>query len=1116
MEQPAVKTLNFAVSLRRYKPLLFAATALLLAGCTGSSSTTPPLTVQLNIPSSTVVTGQTAQFTAIITNSANTTVTWQVNSVTGGNATVGTITTAGLFTAPTTVPSPATVNITAISQADPTKSASATITIAAPPAITVTVSPKTANVVTLLTQQFTAAVANTSNTAVTWQVNGTAGGNATVGTISASGLYTAPVAVPGANPVTITAISQADNTKSDTASVTVVLPVSVAVSPKTISVQSGFTQQFTATVAHTSNSAVTWQVNGVTSGNATVGTISGTGLYTAPTSVPSSNPVTVKAISQADNTKSDTATVTVTPPVTVAVSPKTATVVTSLTQQFTATVGNTANTAVTWQVNGVSGGNATVGTISTTGLYTAPTSVPSSNPVTVKAISQADNTKSDTATVTIVAPISVTVSPKTATVVISATQQFTATVANTSNTAATWQVNNVTGGDSTNGTISTTGLYTAPVAVPAGNPVTVKAISQADNTKFDTATVTISTVASVTVTISPLRAAITTSQTQAFAANVNGSPSTSVTWEVDGLAGGSATVGTSTAGGLYTPGSAVGVHNVVARSVANTTDTSTASTIAVTDLAGVFTYHNDNSRDGLNAKEYGLTTSTVTTATFGKLFSCNMDGAVYAQPLWVANFMINGAKHNVILAVSMRDTVYLFDADAGPTCVTYWFKSLLPAGETYVSNNDVGTSDIFPDIGILGTPVIDPSTNAVFLVAKSKTTSGTVVFKQRLHAMNLVDGSERTNSPFDLTSSITYPGNADIGNGICPNTGGATPAVTFCAFRLNQRSGLALDNGVVYVAWASHGDTQPYHGWVLGFTTSTLAQTGSFNTTPNGGLGGIWMAGGAPAIDAAHNLYMITGNGDWDGVNEFGDSVIKLNPSSLTISDWFTPAGQDALAQNDFDFGSGGAVVLVDVPTAPNPHMLIGGGKGASFNGELYVLKRDNLGHLITGDTQIIQKIIVGAGIFSTEAYWNNTIYAAGAGTTLKSYALDTTSGLFNTSTVPQTPTGFSFPGTTPAISSSGTTNGIVWAIQINNYGTSNGGSKTATPAVLHAYDATNIATELWNSSMSSNDTAGNAVKFTVPTIANGKVYVPTRGDDTTTNVPTVRGRIDVYGLKPN
>ncbi|MBI3477802.1 MAG: beta-propeller fold lactonase family protein [Acidobacteria bacterium] len=275
----------------------------------------------------------------------------------------------------------------------------------APAAVSVSVTPTTVSVQTGLTQQFTATVTNTSNTAVTWQVNGVTGGDATNGTVSASGLYAAPATAPSPATVTVTAVSQADNTKSASSTVTVINPppVSVVVAPQTASVVVGATQQFTATVTNASDTSVTWQVNGVTGGDATHGTVSGTGLYTAPVGVPSPADVTVTAVSVADPTKSDSATVTVTsaPVITVTIAPKTASVAVTATKQFTATVTGTANTAVTWDVNGTAGGDATHGTISNTGLYTAPAAVPSPATVSVTATSVADNTKSDTATVTI-------------------------------------------------------------------------------------------------------------------------------------------------------------------------------------------------------------------------------------------------------------------------------------------------------------------------------------------------------------------------------------------------------------------------------------------------------------------------------------------------------------------------------------------------------------------------------------------------------------------------------------------------------------------------------------------------------------------------------------------
>jgi len=378
-------------------------------GCAGVSTTPTPISVSVTISPilATVAAGGTQQFSAVVQNTSNTAVTWQVNGVTGGNATVGTISSSGLYTAPGVVPNPATVTVTAVSQADATKSAAAQVTITAATTVSVTISPTSATVAAGGTQQFSAVVQNTSNTAVTWQVNGVTGGNATVGTISSSGLYTAPGVVPNPATVTVTAVSQADATKSAAAQVTITAAttVSVTISPTSATVAAGGTQQFSAVVQNTSNTAVTWQVNGVTGGNATVGTISSSGLYTAPGVVPNPATVTVTAVSQADATKSAAAQVTITAATTVSVtiSPTSATVAAGGTQQFSAVVQNTSNTAVTWQVNGVTGGNATVGTISSSGLYTAPGVVPNPATVTVTAVSQADATKSAAAQVTITA-----------------------------------------------------------------------------------------------------------------------------------------------------------------------------------------------------------------------------------------------------------------------------------------------------------------------------------------------------------------------------------------------------------------------------------------------------------------------------------------------------------------------------------------------------------------------------------------------------------------------------------------------------------------------------------------------------------------------------------------
>jgi len=374
----------------------------------------------------------------------------------------------------------------------------------------------------------------------------------------------------------------------------------------------------------------------------------------------------------------------------------------------------------------------------------------------------------------------------------------------------------------------------------------------------------------ISVTISPKRGGLTLSQTMPFTATVtNDVGSAGVTWTAS--SGSFSTQSTSAA--TYVAPNTAGVVTVTATSVADVTKSATA-TFGVTDLTGMLTYHNDLSRDGVNAQEYALTTANVATATFGKLFSCPTDAAMYAQPLWVANLPIQGGTHNLILAATTHDTVYAFDADTSP-CVTYWSKSLLGSGETYVSSSDVGTGDIQPDVGIIGTPVIDPGSNTLYAISKSKTngtncTPATSCF-QRLHALSLTDGSEKFGGPVNITSAISVAGTGD---------GSSGGNVAFSTLRQNQRPGLVLSNGVVYVAWASHGDNGPYHGWVIGFDKTTLARVATFNANPNGSDSGIWMGGGAPAADSSGNLYFLTGNGTFDvnsGGTDYGDSTVKLS-----------------------------------------------------------------------------------------------------------------------------------------------------------------------------------------------------------------------------------------------
>jgi hypothetical protein len=535
------------------------------------------------------------------------------------------------------------------------------------------------------------------------------------------------------------------------------------------------------------------------------------------------------------------------------------------------------------------------------------------------------------------------------------------------------------------------------------------------------------------------------------------------------------------------------VYTVTATSALDVTKTA-AATIGVTDLPGVTTYHNDSTRAGVNSQEFALTPSNVNTSTFAKLFSCAVDAPVYPQTLWVANLSIAGGTHNVIFTATSHSTVYAFDADANP-CVTYWSKQLIPSGETWPTATDMGSQDVQPDVGIVGTPVIDPLTKILYVVTKTKNVGTDARWgncHQRLHALNLADGSETANGPFELTSAITVPGSGDGSNGTL---------LPFDPFHENQRAGLALANGTVYVAWGSHTDQTPWHGWIIGFNKSDLRATPMlFNASPNGEGGGIWMSGGAPAVDTSNNLYAMTGNGDYNGATEFGDSFLKLN-ASLALQDWFTPSDQASLSTSNYDLGSGAAAVLADLPSAPVKHLLIGGGKAGTA---IYVLNRDAMGHLEGTGSPVVQKILLNRSIYATPAFWNNTMYIAGVNSGLLAYALDPATGLFNTTPVSASSLIFQERGATASVSSKGSSQGIAWVADtrqwgpLSDYGTG--------PAVLHAYDATNLSRELWNSAQAAanRDLAGNAVKFTVPTIANGKVYIGSFSE------------IDVYGLLPD
>ncbi len=648
---------------------------------------------------------------------------------------------------------------------------------------------------------------------------------------------------------------------------------------------------------------------------------------------------------------------------------------------------------------------------------------------------------------------------------------------------------------------------------------------------------------SVTVKLSPQLAAVAAeTQPQQFTPTVTGNMGNpNVTWSVDTIVGGNLAVGFISASGLYTPPSTGGTHTVTATSVALNT-ASASATVAVTDLPGVFTYHNDLSRDGANTQEYALTSSTVNTTTFGKLFSCPVDGAVYTQPLWVPGVTINGGVHNVIFVATQHDSAFAFDADASP-CVQLWKANLLDTahggttGEGPVVWEDVGYcyGDIYPEVGVTGTPVIDPSSGTIYMVSQSEIPgpqsgncplpSGS--YFHRLHALDITTGNEKFNAPTTIAAQVPGIGDGSVGG-----------VVTFTSQLQHNRSGLALAGGTVYVAFAAHEDAAPYHGWLFGYNTATsdlqLAPS-VLNTTPNGVTnpangegadGGIWGGGGAPAVDADGNIYVTTGNGIFDqgaGMSmqsDYGDSVLNLSPAvapstSMQVNGWFSPDDESSLEGSDLDLGSGAPVLLPDQTVGPS-HLLVQLGK----DGVVYLINRDSMGFFNPSTNQVVQffPATYDPGFWGTPAFWQNNLYFAGAGDVLKQFTFTPGAG-FNTTASSTSSEFFGFPDVSPSVSSQGATNGIVWGIDAGLYGYASpnaaGGincyvspvpAACTGPAILHAYNATSLATEYWNSSMAANnrDQAGNAVKFVPPTIANGKVYVSTRTE------------IDVYGLLPN
>jgi hypothetical protein len=636
----------------------------------------------------------------------------------------------------------------------------------------------------------------------------------------------------------------------------------------------------------------------------------------------------------------------------------------------------------------------------------------------------------------------------------------------------------------------------APVAT-GPLPATVSIV---DSASVSPHSIWLSGVGTSGLVVSPRSAALTAIVTQQFSASMSG-----VTWSVDGVVGGSTTSGTITAGGLYTPPAPAtrGTHTVTATVGASTAN----ATAYITTYGGTFTRDITTMRTGLQANETVLSPANVSASTFGKVASYPIDGVSDASPLYVANVSVPGqGAHNIVYVATEHDSVYAFDADGRPSAPLWQVSFINPAnGVTSVPPNDTGECcAIWPEIGITGSPVIDPSTNTLYVVAMTKETSPTGAnFVHRLHALDITTGAEKFGGPVVIQASISGTGSGSV-NGV----------LSFASQHQNQRPALLLSNGVVYVAFGAHGDVLPYHGWVFGYNPTTLAQVMVFCTSPNdpgtvtGGLSGgsgIWQSGDGLATDSTGNIYFVTGNGLFDvntGGADYGDSLLKISPSG-TVLDYFTPSDQYNMRLQDLDLGSGGVLLLPDQPGA-HPHLALTAGK----NGTIYLVDRDNMGHYNpNNDSQIVQTIVnifphgnANTGNFKAPVYSNGNLYYSADTDSLKSFSI--VNGLLSTSPTSVSSLKPAYPGATLGVSADGTNNGILWAIE-RVAGTFKGVGPKG-PGVLHAFDATNLTNELYNSNQSgSRDTLDHTAKWSAPLVANGKVYI------------AALSQLTVYGLLP-
>jgi hypothetical protein len=1003
-----------------YRAGLYPATCTITAkaqsgGTTGTTTVTVISPVTMSPVSASTQKGKTQQF------NASAKVTW--------TAGCGSITANGLYTASGTVGSYCTIKGTAVTS--PQYHVYGYDHIVAPVTTgPLTISPTSANLSEGGSQQFTASAA------ATW--------TASCGSISSAGLYVAPLIAAGC---TVSATPIAGGTAAS-AAVSVTSPITIT--PLTASTPQNSTQQFNANVPVTwatscgsisssglftasgsagtctikatassgtpytaiASDAITQGALQVTPANpaltegqqqqfssgasatwsASCGSITSSGVYTAPL-VEGSCTIVATATDGSGKTASTSAAVT--SPITI--SPHTVTTSQNSTQQFNA------SSPVTW--------TSSCGSISSSGLFTASGSA---GTCIITGTASSGTLYTATASDTITQGV-LQVTPANPALAEGQQQQFS------SGPAATWAASC--------GSISSSGNYTAPLT-EGSCTITATATDGSGNTASTAAVVT------SPITLTPTSVSLHALNTQSFSA------SQPVSW--------TSSCGSVSDAGLFTAPTSRGSCTLTATASSGTPFTVQA--MADVDVVNYTAWKGGGGTTGDQTNESLLTPSNVNSSSFGISWTASVDGWVNAQPLYINGLMVNGSPHNVVFIATANDSVYAFDGDSGSLL---WQTSLIPDGATAVSAGTVGFTSA-PQIGILSTPVIDPSTKTMYVVTETSEQNATY-FPHRLHALDIATGNEKLGGPVLVSDSHMAP------------------------ITKLQRPGLTFANGNIYIGIGSMQDETPYNGLLFAFDATSLEQQAVWVVTPSGTEGGIWMGGAAPSVDNSGNIYVATGNGSFDGTSNFGEAAVKLSPG-LQVLDYFAPYNFATYDAANVDLGSGNVMIVRD-QNGPYPHELIVCGKPSP----IYVLNRDNLGGVGATSDNIVQRLDNAVGrlgpktstiyaCYSSPAMWKQNVYFVGKYDVLKMFTLDSSTGLLSSSPASQDSLVYGYPGSEPVVSASGTSNGIVWTID------------TGTGA-LRANDASNVANSLYSGILT-----GGAIRWTVPTVVNGHVYAAGKG----------------------